>query len=73
MTESLDLQMESVREFCQRVDRYNIKSFNFLQYFKELGIIDSQATRLRELTPEERANYDRLYEEEMIDRYESNW
>ena len=36
-------------------------------------MIKTNATKLRELTPEEQKQYDVLYDEEMNHRYEHNW
>lgn len=37
-----------------RVDSHNLESTNFLQYFKDLGSLDTKCTRIKDLTAEER-------------------
>ena len=62
MTEKLYLNMESVKQFCMRVDQHSLETFNFLSYFRELGMIDAKSPRLRDLTTIERLEYDKLLE-----------
>lgn len=73
MTEEMNLQMESVRQFCMRVDAHSLSTFNFLQYFRDLGTIDAKSARLRDLTTSERFTYDKILEDELNDRYAVNW
>lgn len=54
MTESLTLKMEPIREFCMRIDAYNLKTFDFLHYFREIDALNTKSTLLADLTKEER-------------------
>lgn len=56
-----------------RVDAHSLQNFNFLQYFRELGMIDAKSARLRDLTSRERFRYDKLLEDELHNRYAVNW
>ena len=62
-----------MRKFCERLDSKSIQSYNFLQNFRDLGMIKTNATKVRELTNSELKRYDELYDEEMNHRYEHNW
>ena len=73
MTESLSLKMEPVKEFCMRVDAYNLKKVEFLQYFREIGTLDTKSTRIDDLNPEELDAYNTLLEAELNARYVANW
>ena len=71
-TEELELNMEPIRDFCERIDASYISKFDFLAYFKDMGMIDSVA-RVKDLSDIKMVRYDRLVEEYKIDRFEVNW
>ena len=73
MTEELGLQMESIREFGERVDARHSQKFNYLRHFREQGRIPPTATRVDDLDKSMQSTYRGLLEEYKRERYEHNW
>ena len=63
MTESLSLNMEPIRDFTERLDTQHSKKFNYLGYFREMGMIEPVAHRVKDLNKEMLEKYLRLLEE----------
>jgi len=53
MTEELDLKMEPISQFSERVDDYFAQNFNFLKYFKDKGQIQPSVLRVKDLDCEQ--------------------
>ena len=73
MTEQLQLKMESIRSLCDRVEDFFVQDFNFLTYYRKMGLITQVAYRIVDLEPDQKAKYDKLMEEHKQERYEKNW
>ena len=67
-TEELELKMEPIRNFCERIDGQFLKQMNFLKYFKNMGMINS-VSRVRDLADKQLEKYNKLVEEYKHDRY----
>ena len=63
LTEHLQFNMETIREFSERIDRTYAVKFNYLRIFKAEGKIDTYARRAKEMNKVMRAKYERLVEE----------
>ena len=47
-SEEIELKMEPIRNFCERIDEHFLKQMNFLKYFKHMGLI-SNVPKVRDL------------------------
>ena len=73
MTEELELRMESVRDLCDRVEDFFVQDFNFLTYYRKMGLITQVAYRIVDLEPDQMQKYQQLMEEHKQERYEKGW
>ena len=73
LTESLQLNMESIRKFAERIDNNFAQKFNYLKHFHEDGNL-TDIHRVEDLKkPMDRMKYARLLEEFKVERYENQW
>ena len=57
MTEELQLNMEPIREFSERVDAQFALKYNYLRHFRDMGQIAPVAHRVEDLIEEHLEQY----------------